>query len=156
MMKKLRFRIPPIIFVLLSFLSIYLTSVYGPKVTDHYFLKLCMFGAFFLSGLVFLLLAFLQFQKHKTTVDPRYPQKSCFLVCSGIYKVSRNPMYVGFLFILIAFCFYWGSWPSIIYLYLFYLAITHLQIKGEEECLEQKFGDDYKEYCKRVHRWLLF
>jgi len=105
-------------------------------------------------GLIVALAGIFAFKKLKTTVDPRYPQKARKLVIVGIYKYSRNPMYLGMLLAIIGFVISLGSLPGILIIIFFVIFITKYQIQPEEIALQQKFGDDYISYSKNVRRWM--
>jgi protein-S-isoprenylcysteine O-methyltransferase Ste14 len=105
-------------------------------------------------GMVLVLAGGAAFIKANTTVNPMSPEKSLTLVTSGIYAVSRNPMYLGGLVALLAWGFYLGSAPSFIMLPIFCGYITKTQISFEEQILEKKFGDRYRAYCSKVRRWI--
>ena len=96
---------------------------------------------------------YLFFKKH-TTANPMTPEKTTDLVVGGLYKFTRNPMYVGLLFILTGYAIWLGSLTPFLLLPLFYLLITEMQIKPEERILEEKFGQSYRDYKKKVRRWL--
>jgi len=107
-----------------------------------------------LFGVGFLAIALVKFRKHETTFDPLNPSRAQTLVVSGIYRITRNPMYLGLLFLLIAWCLFVGDFIAFAIIPLFVVAMNELQIKGEESALLKKFGDDYISYKKRVRRWI--
>jgi len=94
------------------------------------------------------------FFRSKTTPNPMKPENSKHIVTSGLYKISRNPMYVGLLFVLLGYAIWLGSITPFLLLPLFVLLITTQQIIPEEEMLEKKFGQEYLDYKMRVRRWL--
>ena len=94
------------------------------------------------------------FMKKKTTVNPMSPKNTSGLVVNGLYKISRNPMYVGMLIMLLGYAIWLGTLGPFILVPLFYLVITEMQIKPEEKILESKFGQEYLEYKRKVKRWL--
>lgn len=96
---------------------------------------------------------FLFLKKH-TTPNPMKPENTTGIVTKGLYKYSRNPMYLGLLIILFGFGVWLGSLLPFLLLPVFYWVITEMQIKPEERMLEQKFGNVYLEYKNRVRRWL--
>lgn len=108
-----------------------------------------------LAGGVFLLPAVLSFMKHETTVNPQSPSQASRLVITGIYAITRNPMYVGMLLILIAFVLWLGAPSAFLAMAAFFLSINRLQIRAEERILGHKFGKNYEDYTKRVPRWLI-
>ncbi len=112
-------------------------------------------------GIVMVILAALMdftslylFFKKRTTPNPMKPEFTTGLVTNGMYRFSRNPMYLGMLVMLIGFAVYLGQLTPFLILPAFYFLITEMQIKPEEEMLEQKFGKEYLEYKRRVRRWL--
>lgn len=96
--------------------------------------------------------AFLEFQKARTTVDPH--GSTTQLVISGIYRFTRNPMYLGLLLIVIGFPLYFGLFWGIVAAPVFIFVMDHLVIQHEEAYLEKKFGKIYTDYTSRVRRWV--
>ena len=94
------------------------------------------------------------FRKAKTTINPLTPGKTSTVVTHGIYRYSRNPMYVGMLGLLIAFALYLGKVSPWLIPPLFIWMITINQIVPEEKALEQLFGEHYRQYKNTVRRWL--
>lgn len=94
------------------------------------------------------------FYKARTTMNPLEPSKATHFVSEGIYKLSRNPMYVGLACCLVS----WAIWLSYLLpwlgVVLFIAYMTRFQIIPEERVLRQKFGDEYQNYCLKVRRWL--
>jgi protein-S-isoprenylcysteine O-methyltransferase Ste14 len=98
--------------------------------------------------------AVLEFAGMKTTVNPMAPEKASALVTGGTYRISRNPMYLGLLLLLIALAVYWGTLAALIVVPAFVWYMTEFQIKPEEESLRKHFGAEYEAYLDRVRRWL--
>lgn len=95
-----------------------------------------------------------EFQKAKTTFNPMTPDDASSVVTSGVYRVSRNPMYVGFLLLLIGWAI-WLSHPLPFFLLpVFVLYMNRFQILPEERALSAKFGKAYDSYQQGVRRWL--
>ncbi|MEM5469786.1 MAG: methyltransferase family protein [Paracoccaceae bacterium] len=109
---------------------------------------------FGITGAGFLIVALSNFRSNDTTIDPRDPSKAQHLVVTGVYRITRNPMYVSMAFLLAGWCFYLGSIASFLVLPLFVIVINESQIKGEERALLQNFGAEYETYRKQVRRWL--
>ena len=107
-----------------------------------------------LIGVVVAIMAIWSFIKAKTTSDPTNPSKATYLVTTGIYRYSRNPMYLAIAVVLFSWMIALGNLVNIIVLVLFIYYITTYQIKPEEEVLTKLFYKDYKEYCKKVRRWI--
>jgi len=93
--------------------------------------------------------------KHETTVNPQSPSQATTLVTDGIYSITRNPMYVGMLLILMAFVVWLGAPSASLAAGAFFLSIDRFQIRAEERFLGRNFGKNYEDYKKRVPRWLI-
>ena len=104
--------------------------------------------------ILILLNPVLKFKKSKTTINPIKFKKVNKLVISGIYKYSRNPMYLGLLIIVISSSIFYLNIYSILTPIFFYLWINRFQIKREEVFLTEKFGEDYLSYKKKTRRWI--
>lgn len=105
-------------------------------------------------GFTIALAGVIGFRLARTTVNPLKPESSSALVNTGIYRYSRNPMYVGFLCWILA----WGVFLDNPLAFLLGLAfvpyMNRFQIIPEEKALTNLFGDDYLIYCKQARRWL--
>jgi len=107
-----------------------------------------------MTGVVVALLGVLEFRTAGTTVDPRAPEQSASLVVRGVYRVSRNPMYVGFLLMLTGWAVFLGNIASLLLLPVFILYMNRFQIVPEEQYMREKFGEAYAQYQATVRRWL--
>jgi len=105
-------------------------------------------------GLGVFLLAVKAFGKHKTTVNPLEPRQASSLVVSGIFKFSRNPMYLGMFIVLLSISFKINLVGGIIISLFFYLFITKFQIIPEEKAMNELFGDEFIEYSNKTRRWI--
>lgn len=103
-------------------------------------------------GAVLNLVADREFKINKTTVKPH--EVSSFLITTGLFKVSRNPMYLGMVLVLIGISVFLGSITPYIVVILFIVLIHSLFIKSEEKMLAEEFGDDWLEYKKKTRRWI--
>jgi protein-S-isoprenylcysteine O-methyltransferase Ste14 len=95
-----------------------------------------------------------QFRAVETTISPLKPENATSLVRDGMFSVSRNPMYLGMLFILLGWGVWLGSASNVALLLLFVLTMNFLQIKPEEAVLRSLFGQEYENYCEEVRRWI--
>jgi protein-S-isoprenylcysteine O-methyltransferase Ste14 len=100
------------------------------------------------------LAAFAAFWRHRTTLDPFRPQRARALVTRGIFRFSRNPMYLSLLLLLAAYAVRLGAWASWAGPLAFGLYVTRYQIVPEERALEDLFGDSYRAYKRQTRRWL--
>ena len=94
------------------------------------------------------------FFRAKTTVNPLKPENSKVLVVAGLYKFTRNPMYLGMLLLLFGWTFWLGNPVGLCLPFIFVWYITKFQIKPEELALVDIFGDQYVQYKQQVRRWL--
>lgn len=104
-------------------------------------------GAFDLAGLI-------AFRRAKTTINPMKPGSTSSFVSAGVYRVTRNPMYVGLVFILCGWAAYlWSPWalPGPL---VFAGYVNRFQIVPEERVLLALFGAEYSAYKTKVRRWL--
>jgi protein-S-isoprenylcysteine O-methyltransferase Ste14 len=107
------------------------------------------------GGVVFALWGQVEFNRAGTTFDPHHIEKATALVTTGPYRLSRNPMYLGLLAVLVGFGLVLGELVSLIVgALLFVVLLTVLQIEPEERMLADKFGDAYTDYRLRVRRWI--
>ena len=109
---------------------------------------------FFLIGIACFFFAIKLFNKHNTTISPLKPEKATSLIMSGIYMYSRNPMYLGMLFILISISIRFNIIGGIISISTFIIYITKFQIIPEEEQLKRIFGEKFLNYKKKTRMWL--
>lgn len=107
-----------------------------------------------IGGFCIAIAGVLAFRRHGTTVDPTDPRKTTAVVRSGIYRFTRNPMYLGLFAMLVAWAVYLQNAAALVILPAFLLYMTELQIKPEERALQDMFGSSYADYKKAVRRWL--
>jgi protein-S-isoprenylcysteine O-methyltransferase Ste14 len=106
------------------------------------------------AGVLFDGLGLLAFRAARTTINPMAPQRTRALVTGGVYRITRNPMYVGMALLLSAWAVALGSMWALAGPLGFMLFITRFQIRPEEQALHALFGETYAAYCRRVRRWL--
>lgn len=106
-----------------------------------------------LLGICCCVLGVVSFRLAHTTVNPLHPAAASHLVESGIYRFSRNPMYLGFALMLLGIACWWQSWFGLCWVVAFIAYLQQFQIKPEERALQQVFGEAYLSYCQRVRRW---
>ncbi|MGS5085942.1 methyltransferase family protein [Hydrogenophaga sp. A37] len=150
----LELRIPPPVVGLVVAVAMWFLAALGPALavpdTVRLWLALAIAGVggcFDLSGLI-------AFVRRHTTVNPLKPSNTSALVTSGVYRITRNPMYVGMACLLAA----WAVWLGALWPWLgpvaFVIYITRFQIRPEERALTALFGEAYTQYAMRVRRWL--
>lgn len=107
-----------------------------------------------LVGALVIILGVVSFRRAKTTVNPMKPESASSLVVAGIYRVTRNPMYLGFLLILLGWAVYLSNVLAIVPVVGFVIYMTVFQIRPEERALEALFGAEFAAYKERVRRWI--
>jgi len=109
---------------------------------------------FLAAGVIVSFAAVSRFARTGTTSDPLNPERARELVTDGIYRYTRNPMYLGMACALAAWGFFLANAGSLILVFGFVAFITQFQIKREERALHDLFGERYAEYKASVRRWL--
>jgi protein-S-isoprenylcysteine O-methyltransferase Ste14 len=153
-MKKLEHRIPPPLLMILTAAAMWAVSRWlpGPLLPQvwHY-LGSAVFGVL---ALIMSLAGFRAFWRARTTINPVRIEEASSLVTTGIYRVTRNPMYVALTALLTG----WAFWLSVPWAFAgplaFALFIQRFQILPEERVLQEKFGGGYRDYRRRVRRWI--
>jgi protein-S-isoprenylcysteine O-methyltransferase Ste14 len=103
-------------------------------------------------GVLLGLAAFMEFRRVRTTLDPHGSAKQ--LVTSGVYRFTRNPIYLGFLLMVIGLPLNSGLYWGFVMAPFYVLTMNRLIIQHEEAYLERKFGKAYTSYTSRVRRWV--
>ena len=152
-MDKFKNKIPPTILTLLFLIFNYILSFNFLKIEIPY--KYFFTTLLLIFGFYIIIRSSRLFAQAKTSINPLRPFKSTSLITNDIYKYSRNPMYFGYLLILLSSSFYLGNVISIIIIIpLFIFIINFIQIIPEEETLKDLFGPTYDEYLSKVRRWI--
>ncbi len=145
-------KIPPPLIVLTLIISIYFSSKKIDLINIPFQLEISFF---ILSlGILVFINPVLKFIKSKTTINPIQFEETNRLVTSGIFKYSRNPMYLGMLMIIISTSIFYLNIYSVLTPFLFIFWINKFQIKREEAFLTEKFGKEYLSYKNKTRRWL--
>ncbi|EIG24388.1 methyltransferase family protein [Haemophilus paraphrohaemolyticus] len=142
-------KIPPPVICLICMTIMYClpTILSFPKAT---WLVLMLVGLSAIIGIA----SVISFHLAKTTISPLHPNQTSHIVQTGIYRFSRNPMYLSIAIFLVAFAIYLENATALLVIPLFIWSINYLQIHPEEQMLEQKFGEEYLAYKKAVRRWV--
>ena len=145
-------RIPPPIVTFICGVTIYYSKSFFNQFLSYSNNRISLF--LLILGLCVFISAVISFRKQKTTVNPLEPKQASSLVVSGIFKYSRNPMYLGMLIVLLSISFKFNLVGGIVISLFFYLFITRFQIFPEEEAMNELFGDEFIEYSNRTRRWI--
>jgi|SRR5690625_5028015 len=111
-------------------------------------------AALFLMAAVIVGSAFLQFQRASTTIDPLRPDRASVLITEGIFRYTRNPMYLGAVLVLLAWSVYLRNVGTLPLIVLFVGYLNRYQIAPEERALSKVFRNEYDAYKVSVRRWL--
>ena len=143
--------IPPPIVTFICALLIYLSKPIFPELIIKYSNLISL--VFLIFGLVIIIISFQRFKKEKTTINPINIEKASSLVTGGIFKYSRNPMYLGMLLILISITIRFNIYGGILIVGFFVYFITYFQILPEEKAMLKLFGEDFINYKNETRRW---
>ncbi|SEG11335.1 methyltransferase family protein [Nitrosomonas ureae] len=153
-MYRLELKIPPAILVLLFAVVMWFVSSMSPWAVIQIPGKEWGAGALWIMGLALIIVAAIEFISAKTTANPLTPGLATSIVTTGVYRLSRNPMYAGFLLMLAAWGVFLANVLSVLLLPLFVVYLNRFQIIPEENALLAKFGNDYARYLKSTRRWV--
>ena len=147
-------KIPPPIVGAVAALAMWGLSMAGPQFDMALAPRTVAVGILIAASLAFDLLGLLAFRSAHTTVNPLKPERASVLVQGGVYRFTRNPMYVGLGLLLLAWAVYLSALLPFAAPAAFVLYVTRFQIQPEERVLRQLFGQEYQDYATRVRRWL--
>jgi protein-S-isoprenylcysteine O-methyltransferase Ste14 len=153
-MTKLELKIPPLLLVLIFATLMWLLPLFNQTIFINENITIALFLFFEVSGLVIILIGALAFKKAQTTVNPTKPETSSSLVKTGIYTITRNPMYLGMVTCLIGWGIYLGNPNSLFFIIGFILYMNQFQIKPEEKMLTTIFKQEFIDYRASVRRWI--
>ena len=152
-MRALELKIPPPVVGALVAALMWGLATLPPSLPLPGGVRVALAGILAAVGIAFDLSGLIAFRRARTTVNPLRPERASALVTGGIYRVTRNPMYVGMAFLLTAWAVYLSAlWPFLGPA-LFVVYITRFQIKPEEQVLRERFSE-YHTYASQVRRWL--
>jgi protein-S-isoprenylcysteine O-methyltransferase Ste14 len=153
-MRVFDLKVPPPVLALLTGTAMWFVSRTGPSIELPFLVRTisAIVIAGFGGGLA--LAGDVAFKRAKTTINPLRPDNSTSLVTSGIYRFTRNPMYLGLLLVVLAWSVFLLSALAFAGPLIFVLYISRFQIEPEERILGAKFGEAYVNYTSQVRRWL--
>lgn len=153
-MSVLELKVPPPIVALVLALLMWLTPVVTGLVQMSHTTRVFWAVVLMCIGQGISIAGLLAFRRARTTVNPVKASLASSLVVKGVYRYTRNPMYVGFLLTLLAWAVFLANPFSLLWVVLFVLYITRFQIIPEERVLTSLFGAEYEAYKGRVRRWV--
>ena len=145
-------KIPPPILVIILTSLVYFSSTKLELIYLPY--RQIVSVIILIIGLIVIVSPVVDFIKSKTTINPVKFKNVNRLVTTGIYRYSRNPMYLGMILIIISTTIYYLNFLSVFSPLIFYIWINKFQINREEIFLEDKFGSEYLKYKSKTRRWI--
>ncbi len=153
-MTALELKIPPVMVAAITAVLMWVTYILTPETPiPAIFRKITMYS-FTAAGAVIGFAGVVSFRKAETTVNPLKPDECTSLVSSGIYRFTRNPMYLALLLALLGWGLILSDLYSLAWSAVFVLYINRFQIQPEERALEKRFGAEFTRYQSRVRRWI--
>lgn len=153
-MERLELKLPPALLLVVAALAIRGVAMLTPwaqlEVPGRFWIAIALIAA----GIATAALGAIEFRRHRTTVDPVHPDKASALVTSGVFGFSRNPMYLGFLLVLLGGVAWTANAMTLLPVIVFVLYLRRFQILPEERWMQRRFGDAFSDYCRRTRRWV--
>lgn len=157
-MSRLELKIPPllllVIFAVLMFWLGHNINLWQLIPLELLGWRLFLAGIWLAAGVTVAVLGVLNFRSAQTTVNPLLPGNASQLVQNGIFRYSRNPMYLGMLLLLIGWALWLSDLSAFVPLPFFVWYLNQFQIKPEERALTTLFGAEFLQYQQKVRRWL--
>ena len=150
----LELKVPPVLVVAVSGWLMWVSALLLPGFGRVLPGRLAVAGLFVAAGVAVALAGVVAFRRSRTTVNPLRPETASSLVSNGIYRYTRNPMYLGMALALLGWGVFLSNPASLIGLFAFVAYMNRVQIAPEERALAARFGDDFSAYVARVRRWI--
>ena len=153
-MSALELKIPPVAVTLLFVALMWLLAQATPGLPLAMGWRVGLLAIGVVAGAAVGLAGVWSFRRARTTVNPLNPERSSALVVDGVFRLSRNPMYLGLLMALAGWGLFLANAPSLLLALAFVPYMNRFQIGPEERAMEQAYGQSFTEYRRRVRRWL--
>jgi protein-S-isoprenylcysteine O-methyltransferase Ste14 len=153
-MGSLELRIPPLLVVAAAAALMWVVARWFPAARVDIFASGIVAAALALFGVALAAAGVIEFRRAQTTNNPMDPSSTSTLVTCGVYRFTRNPMYLGFVLVLLAWAAFLSNAATLLVIVGFALYLTRFQIMPEERALERAFGADFRAYRAVVRRWL--
>lgn len=153
-MKALELKVPPVVVVAIVAVGMWAIARFLPNIYFTIPQAGWLAVGIAVVGTGTAILGVMEFRVAGTTIDPRVPDQSVILVVRGVYRHSRNPMYLGLLLVLCAWGLFLGSALSLLFLPAFVIYMNRFQIVPEERFMREKFGESFSKYTSEVRRWV--
>lgn len=153
-MRWLELKVPPLVQVVLVAVAMWALARQLPSSAAPDALRHGLAAVLAIAGIGISLIGKLQFGRAGTTVNPLWPDRTSALVTSGVYRYTRNPMYVGFVLLLLGWAAYLANLWTLFGPAVFVIYMNRFQITPEERALSALFGAEYHAYRTAVRRWI--
>ena len=153
-MHALELKVPPVPLAAAFAAAMYGVTLVAPAVTFVVPGRAGMAIGLAILATVIALAGVVSFRANRTTVNPLTPGAASVVVSGGVYRYSRNPMYLGFLLALVAWAIYLSNALAAFFLPAFVAYLNRFQIEAEERALLAKFGPAFSQYMAAVRRWI--
>ncbi len=147
-------KIPPPIVLVVFLVLMRMVALWDPiRLADSGFI-LAVSLLTLIMGCLLALSGVLDFARARTTIDPLHPDKATQLVTGGVFRFTRNPMYLGMALVCVSAAIYWHSPLALLGVVGFVAYIQYFQIHPEEQAMQRLFGQQFTDYQQRTRRWL--
>ena len=153
-MSKLELKIPPVAIFLLFAAVMWVAAATTEDYRFNGLFRSILIALTLFVSAVFGLAGIISFKRASTTVHPLKPERSSSLVTSGIFRLSRNPMYLALLLALLAWGLYLSNLYAVAIASLFVPWMNQFQIRPEERAMEKLFAQEFNDYREATRRWL--
>jgi len=154
LVQALQLKVPPVAVALVGAAAMWVASTIMPALALAIPWQTASALVLVMVGIAFAVAGVVAFRRARTTVNPTRPESTSTVVVSGVYGLSRNPMYVGLLFVLAGWAVFLAHLLPPMLLPVFILYMNRFQIEPEERALSARFGSEYAAYMQSVRRWL--
>ena len=153
-MRTLELKVLPDIVLIIVAVVMWVVSLVSPSFYLPFAARVTAGAALVVLGLGVVQAAGVFFRRANTTVDPKRPASASSLIVTGMFRCSRNPVYLGMTLVLFGWAVFLSNALSIALVAVFVAYITRFQIIPEERALSSRFGAEYASYKTRVRRWI--
>jgi protein-S-isoprenylcysteine O-methyltransferase Ste14 len=153
-MHGLELKIPPPAVAVLMAGVMWLGFRYAPAAGFDLPAREGIAAAFVLAGILSSVSGVVSIRRARTTLNPMKPDSATTLVNSGVYRFTRNPMYLGLLLLLLGWAIHLSNVIALVLPLAFLLYMNRFQIAPEERALASRFGPQFTAYASEVRRWL--
>ena len=153
-MHSLELKVPPLVVLIVVAATLWLVAKAVPQADFQLPARPAVALILATVGVGTAVAGVVSFRRAKTTVNPLKPDAASSLVTSGIYRLTRNPMYLGMLIVLVGWAAFLANALAFIVAAAFVLYLNRFQIIPEEKALTTRFGPEFTTYCSKVRRWI--